>query len=77
MSFGCSKNGCLDLPKRLELPERPPKYWKDQRIIGNSNMLSTKFMLSNVLIYLGLKVFVMVVFPDHTHLLFLVCVLPI
>ena len=27
--------GCLDLPKRPELPERPPKYRKDQRIIGN------------------------------------------
>ena len=24
----------LDLPKRPELPERPPKYRKDQRIIG-------------------------------------------
>ena len=24
--------GCLDLPERLELPERPPKYRKDQRI---------------------------------------------
>ena len=22
----------LDLPERLELPERPPKYWKDQQI---------------------------------------------
>ena len=26
---------CLDLPERLNLPERPPKYRKDQRIIGN------------------------------------------
>ena len=25
---------CLDLPERLELPERPPKYRKGQRIIG-------------------------------------------
>ena len=24
----------LDLPERPELPERPPKYRKDQRIIG-------------------------------------------
>ena len=24
--------GCLDLPERLELPGRPPKYRKDQRI---------------------------------------------
>ena len=24
----------LDLPERLELPERPPKYQKDQSIIG-------------------------------------------
>ena len=24
----------LDLPEKLELPERPPKYWKDQSIIG-------------------------------------------
>ena len=27
--------GCLDLPERLKLPERPSKYRKDQRIIGN------------------------------------------
>ena len=26
--------GSLDLPERPELPERPPKYRKDQRIIG-------------------------------------------
>ena len=26
--------GSLDLPERPELPERPPKYQKDQRIIG-------------------------------------------
>ena len=26
---------CLDLPERPELPERLPKYRKDQRIIGN------------------------------------------
>ena len=25
----------LDLPERPKLPERPPKYRKDQRIIGN------------------------------------------
>ena len=25
--------GSLDLPERPELPERPPKYRKDQRII--------------------------------------------
>ena len=47
--------GCLDLPERLELPERPPKYRKDQRIIGNKNMLSTKFMLCNVLTFFGAK----------------------
>ena len=28
------KEGSLDLPERPELPERPPKYRKDQRIIG-------------------------------------------
>ena len=28
------KTRYLDLPERLELPERPPKYRKDQRIIG-------------------------------------------
>ena len=27
-------DGSLDLPERPELPERPPKYRKDQRIIG-------------------------------------------
>ena len=27
-------NRYLDLPERPELPERPPKYRKDQRIIG-------------------------------------------
>ena len=29
-----TKNRYLDLPERLELPERLPKYRKDQRIIG-------------------------------------------
>ena len=30
-----TREGCLDLPERLELPERPPKYQKDQIMIGN------------------------------------------
>ena len=29
-----SNQRSLDLPERLELPERPPKYQKEQRIIG-------------------------------------------
>ena len=33
--IGCSSAvPRLDLPERLELPERPPKYQEDQRIIG-------------------------------------------
>ena len=30
------KGGCIDLPERLQLPERPPKYRKDQIIQGMS-----------------------------------------
>ena len=35
VNISIQTNRCLDLPERLELPERPPKYRKDQRIIGN------------------------------------------
>ena len=35
MKFESHISGCLDLPEKPELPEIPPKYGKDQRIMGN------------------------------------------
>ena len=38
--FEMSKiNGCLDLTEIFKLPEKPPKNWKDQIILGNSNII--------------------------------------